>query len=190
MTSCYTTDNVSKSIFLAGNIYNLFQISWKFLRGALDTELANSSIDFEYLSHFWNTLKRNVIFVKFSSLAFYSMLTESTMAVQTTHQRLLLRDWLITKLDNNAYRRSGWIDREEKIFCIPWMHQSRHDFDDEDSRIFEVCYTHWHITSGIARYREVSKPWDSGLVFSNRSETWQTYRLPRCLPNFRAIRSW
>ena len=67
-------------------------------------------------------------------------LSYSDMASQQSPQRLLLKDWLIDKLDSNAYGRSRWVDREKMLFCVPWMHQSHRDFDEEDYRIFLVCF--------------------------------------------------
>ena len=51
---------------------------------------------------------------------------------------------------------------------------------------------YWADERLTARSREVSKPWDVGLDFSNRPEIWQVPRQHRCRitsQNFRAIRS-
>ena len=75
----------------------------------------------------------------------------------------------------------------------------------------QICPYYWRITnltmagpcqngdqglyslSGWTSYRKISwslKPRNLDLVFSNHSEIWRAIRqLPRCLPNFRAIRS-
>ena len=51
---------------------------------------------------------------------------------------MTIKEWLKKKLDSNAYARSRWRDRDQGIFCIPWMKQDNREFEAEDAKIFEV----------------------------------------------------
>ena len=70
----------------------------------------------------------------------FFLLSDSSndMATPRSTQRLLLKDWLIKQLDNNVYSSCKWVDRDQMTFFVPWMHQSRHEFDKAEAQIFEV----------------------------------------------------
>ena len=63
-------------------------------------------------------------------------------------------------------------------FQIPNYYESINPF----MRVWSLSWasTHWAVRRLTTRSREVSKPRDSGLDFSNRSEIWPALRQQRC----------
>ena len=57
---------------------------------------------------------------------------------------------------------------------------TRKMFPFDDVIMQGLYYIHWADGRLTARSSEVSKPWDSGLNFSNRSEIWQALWQHRC----------
>lgn len=63
-----------------------------------------------------------------------------------TRQRM--RPWLESKVESGQIPGLAWIDREKKIFRVPWKHGGKHDWNEADSTIFKE----WAIHTG--RFRE------------------------------------
>lgn len=53
-----------------------------------------------------------------------------------TRQRM--RPWLESKVESGQIPGLAWIDREKKIFRVPWKHGGKHDWNEADSTIFKV----------------------------------------------------
>lgn len=64
------------------------------------------------------------------------------------HTRQRMRPWLESKVDSGHIPGLAWIDREKKIFRVPWKHGGKHDWNEADSTIFKE----WAMHTG--RYRE------------------------------------
>lgn len=58
-----------------------------------------------------------------------------------TRQRM--RPWLESKVESGQIPGLAWIDREKKIFRVPWKHGGKHDWNEADSTIFKVegCFS-------------------------------------------------
>ena len=49
-----------------------------------------------------------------------------------------LREWLEEQINSEKYPGLLWIDRERRIFQMPWKHNGRADWQEEDGLIFKV----------------------------------------------------
>ncbi|MBN3315418.1 IRF1 factor, partial [Atractosteus spatula] len=57
--------------------------------------------------------------------------------------RMRMRPWLEAKIDSNAINGLIWINKEKKIFQIPWKHAARHGWDlDKDACLFKQWAIH------------------------------------------------
>lgn len=60
------------------------------------------------------------------------------------HTRQRMRPWLEAKIEAGQIRGLEWIDRNQKIFKVPWKHGGKHDWNEQDSQIFKarnkICY--------------------------------------------------
>lgn len=65
-----------------------------------------------------------------------------------SHTRQRMRPWLEAKIEAGQIRGLEWIDRQQKIFKVPWKHGGKHDWNEQDSQIFKE----WALHTG--RYRE------------------------------------
>ncbi|XP_076111139.1 interferon regulatory factor 8-like isoform X2 [Mytilus galloprovincialis] len=64
------------------------------------------------------------------------------------HTRQRMRPWLEAKIEAGQIRGLEWIDRNQKIFKVPWKHGGKHDWNEQDSQIFKE----WALHTG--RFRE------------------------------------
>ena len=54
-----------------------------------------------------------------------------------------LRDWLETKISDPLYPGLEWLNKQQKIFRIPWKHGGRHGWkEEEDARLFREWSEH------------------------------------------------
>nr|XP_033799238.1 interferon regulatory factor 2 isoform X3 [Geotrypetes seraphini] len=68
-------------------------------------------------------------------------LSRGTMPVE----RMRMRPWLEEQIDGNAIPGLKWLNKEQKIFQIPWMHAARHGWDvEKDAPLFK----NWAIHTG------------------------------------------
>lgn len=52
---------------------------------------------------------------------------------------LLVHDFLIPALEDGRYgERLAWVDRENRIFRVSWIHQSTKYYSEEDGALFKV----------------------------------------------------
>lgn len=65
-----------------------------------------------------------------------------------SHTRQRMRPWLEAKIEGGQIKGLEWINRDEKIFKVPWKHGGKHDWNEQDSQIFKE----WALHTG--RYRE------------------------------------
>ncbi|XP_029440085.1 interferon regulatory factor 2 [Rhinatrema bivittatum] len=60
-------------------------------------------------------------------------------------ERMRMRPWLEEQIEGNAIPGLKWLNKEQKIFQIPWMHAARHGWDVErDAPLFK----NWAIHTG------------------------------------------
>lgn len=64
------------------------------------------------------------------------------------HTRQRMRPWLEAKIESGKIPGLQWIDKNKKIFKVPWKHGGKHDWNEQDSQIFKE----WAVHTG--RYRE------------------------------------
>ncbi|KAM9480980.1 interferon regulatory factor 1-like [Clarias gariepinus] len=57
--------------------------------------------------------------------------------------RMRMRPWLEDMIDSNSIAGLVWVDKEKKMFSIPWKHSSRHGWDiDKDASLFKQWAIH------------------------------------------------
>ena len=62
-----------------------------------------------------------------------------TQVVHTHQSRQRLRPWLENLINEGSVKGLEWIDKEKKLFKIPWKHAGKQDYNqEEDSKIFKV----------------------------------------------------
>ncbi|XP_038070400.1 uncharacterized protein LOC119739496 isoform X2 [Patiria miniata] len=67
------------------------------------------------------------------------------VAPRTHHTRTRLRPWLEGLINEGSVKGLEWIDKEKKLFKIPWKHAGKQDYNqDEDSKIFML----WSLNTG------------------------------------------
>ncbi|KYO46121.1 interferon regulatory factor 2 isoform A [Alligator mississippiensis] len=72
---------------------------------------------------------------------FKSRRAEVTMPVE----RMRMRPWLEEQINSNTIPGLKWLNKEKKIFQIPWMHAARHGWDvEKDAPLFR----NWAIHTG------------------------------------------
>ncbi|XP_018593875.1 interferon regulatory factor 2-like isoform X2 [Scleropages formosus] len=58
-------------------------------------------------------------------------------------ERMRMRPWLEEQINSNEIPGLKWIDKEKKIFQIPWMHAARHGWDvEKDAPLFRKWAVH------------------------------------------------
>ncbi|KAK7130523.1 hypothetical protein R3I94_015861 [Phoxinus phoxinus] len=63
--------------------------------------------------------------------------------------RMRMRPWLEGRIDSNSIAGLVWVNKEEKMFSIPWKHAARHGWEmDKDACLFKQ----WAIHTG--KFRE------------------------------------
>ncbi|KFP92418.1 Interferon regulatory factor 2, partial [Apaloderma vittatum] len=69
-------------------------------------------------------------------------------------ERMRMRPWLEEQINSNRIPGLKWLNKEKKIFQIPWMHAARHGWDvEKDAPLFR----NWAIHTG--KYQSgVDKP--------------------------------
>ncbi|XP_072518250.1 interferon regulatory factor 1b [Salminus brasiliensis] len=57
--------------------------------------------------------------------------------------RMRMRPWLEDKIDSNTISGLVWVDKEQKMFSIPWKHAARHGWEmDKDACLFKQWAIH------------------------------------------------
>lgn len=51
-----------------------------------------------------------------------------------------MRPWLEAKIESGKIPGLQWIDKNKKIFKVPWKHGGKHDWNEQDSQIFKVNF--------------------------------------------------
>nr|2IRF_G Chain G, INTERFERON REGULATORY FACTOR 2 [Mus musculus]2IRF_H Chain H, INTERFERON REGULATORY FACTOR 2 [Mus musculus]2IRF_I Chain I, INTERFERON REGULATORY FACTOR 2 [Mus musculus]2IRF_J Chain J, INTERFERON REGULATORY FACTOR 2 [Mus musculus]2IRF_K Chain K, INTERFERON REGULATORY FACTOR 2 [Mus musculus]2IRF_L Chain L, INTERFERON REGULATORY FACTOR 2 [Mus musculus] len=60
-------------------------------------------------------------------------------------ERMRMRPWLEEQINSNTIPGLKWLNKEKKIFQIPWMHAARHGWDvEKDAPLFR----NWAIHTG------------------------------------------
>ncbi|KAK2507093.1 hypothetical protein MC885_005270 [Smutsia gigantea] len=60
-------------------------------------------------------------------------------------ERMRMRPWLEEQINSNTIPGLRWLNKEKKIFQIPWMHAARHGWDvEKDAPLFR----NWAIHTG------------------------------------------
>ncbi|XP_077093788.1 interferon regulatory factor 1b isoform X2 [Siphateles boraxobius] len=63
--------------------------------------------------------------------------------------RMRMRPWLESRIDSNSIAGLMWVNKDEKMFSIPWKHAARHGWEmDKDACLFKQ----WAIHTG--KFRE------------------------------------
>ncbi|XP_022092165.1 uncharacterized protein LOC110980120 [Acanthaster planci] len=66
-------------------------------------------------------------------------------AARTHLTRHRLRPWLENLIDEGSVKGLEWIDKDKKLFKIPWKHAGKQDYNqEEDSKIFKL----WSLNTG------------------------------------------
>ncbi|KAI4903028.1 hypothetical protein NFI96_033382, partial [Prochilodus magdalenae] len=80
--------------------------------------------------------------------------TTAGLRVKMPVDRQRMRPWLEEQINSGKIQGLQWVNKEEKIFQIPWMHAARHGWDlDKDAPLFK----NWAIHTG-KYHPEVDKP--------------------------------
>ncbi|XP_033891276.2 interferon regulatory factor 2-like isoform X3 [Acipenser ruthenus] len=83
------------------------------------------------------TIKMDCLYAGSGSVLFYKV----TMPVE----RMRMRPWLEEQINASKIPGLKWVNREKKIFQIPWMHAARHGWDvEKDAPLFR----NWAIHTG------------------------------------------
>uniref|UniRef100_A0A8C7MEQ7 Interferon regulatory factor 1b n=2 Tax=Oncorhynchus TaxID=8016 RepID=A0A8C7MEQ7_ONCKI len=57
--------------------------------------------------------------------------------------RMRMRPWLEDKIESNSISGLVWVDKDKKIFSIPWKHAARHGWDlNKDACLFKQWAMH------------------------------------------------
>ncbi|KAI5629930.1 interferon regulatory factor 1 [Silurus asotus] len=57
--------------------------------------------------------------------------------------RMRMRPWLEDMIDSNSVAGLVWVDKEKKMFSIPWKHAARHGWEmDKDACLFKQWAIH------------------------------------------------
>ncbi|KAL4618246.1 interferon regulatory factor 2-like isoform X1 [Arapaima gigas] len=76
---------------------------------------------------------------------------QATMPVE----RMRMRPWLEEQINSDQIPGLKWVDKEKKIFQIPWMHAARHGWDvEKDAPLFRK----WAIHTGSKYQPGLDKP--------------------------------
>ncbi|XP_067084923.1 interferon regulatory factor 1b isoform X1 [Osmerus mordax] len=77
--------------------------------------------------------------------------------------RMRMRPWLESKIDSNSISGLAWVDKEKKMFSIPWKHAARHGWEmEKDACLFKQ----WAIHTGKFRQDETEpdpKTWKANF---------------------------
>ncbi|XP_074209643.1 interferon regulatory factor 2 isoform X3 [Camelus bactrianus] len=80
-------------------------------------------------------------------LEFHCWKLENTSTCKGTMpvERMRMRPWLEEQINSNTIPGLKWLNKEKKIFQIPWMHAARHGWDvEKDAPLFR----NWAIHTG------------------------------------------
>lgn len=56
-----------------------------------------------------------------------------------------MRDWLVRMIDSGRFPGLKWLDQEQMVFRVPWIHAKKRDYNQErDAALFRE----WAIHSG------------------------------------------
>ncbi|XP_034461852.1 interferon regulatory factor 1b isoform X1 [Hippoglossus hippoglossus] len=57
--------------------------------------------------------------------------------------RMRMRPWLEKMIESNTVSGLSWVDKDQKMFCIPWKHAARHGWEmDKDASLFKMWAIH------------------------------------------------
>ncbi|XP_037324309.2 interferon regulatory factor 1b [Pungitius pungitius] len=60
-------------------------------------------------------------------------------------ERMRMKPWIEKKIESNSISGLSWVDRDKKIFSIPWKHAARHGWEMEKDA---VLFKQWAIHTG------------------------------------------
>ncbi|KAM8897951.1 interferon regulatory factor 1b [Spinachia spinachia] len=60
-------------------------------------------------------------------------------------ERMRMKPWIEKKIESNSICGLSWVDRDKKIFSIPWKHAARHGWEMEKDAIL---FKQWAIHTG------------------------------------------
>ncbi|XP_037835161.1 interferon regulatory factor 1b isoform X2 [Kryptolebias marmoratus] len=74
---------------------------------------------------------------------FSSRITEKTKPANMPVSRMRMRPWLEKMIESNSIPGLTWVDKDRKIFSIPWKHAARHGWElDKDASLFKEWAIH------------------------------------------------
>ncbi|XP_035033819.2 interferon regulatory factor 1 [Hippoglossus stenolepis] len=57
--------------------------------------------------------------------------------------RMRMRPWLEKMIESNTVSGLNWVDKDQKMFCIPWKHAALHGWEmDKDASLFKMWAIH------------------------------------------------
>jgi len=52
-------------------------------------------------------------------------------------QQIFLKDWLVQQINSGKYDRVEWLDKDKKVFKIPWTHSKKNGYRlERDATLF------------------------------------------------------
>ncbi|XP_040038531.2 interferon regulatory factor 1b isoform X1 [Gasterosteus aculeatus] len=88
------------------------------------------------------TPNKRSVFVLFSLFTDHiNKLIPSNMPVE----RMRMKPWIEKKIESNSISGLSWVDKDKKIFSIPWKHAARHGWEMEKDA---VLFKQWAIHTG------------------------------------------
>lgn len=68
--------------------------------------------------------------------------TRSSVSDEESPDRALMRKWLVEQVNNRSIHGLCWLDEGKSKFRVPWVHGSRHGWNNADAELFRKWAEH------------------------------------------------